>query len=133
MRFFTHLTRSPLCSRGKAITLASGDIETLTFTWNTTGFVKGNYTLAAEATTVLGEIDIDDNTCLADECVCVSILGDLDADFDVDLYDAVKLLVVYGAEKGNPKYDLNCDIDMDGDIDLYDAVVLLTNYGQKDP
>ena len=113
--------------------LASGEAKTLSFIWNTTGAVKGNYTITAKATTVLGETDIDDNTLVADEFVCVSIPGDVDCDFDVDLYDAVKLLVVYGVEKGNSKYDPNCDIDMDGDIDLYDAVTLLTHYGEKYP
>jgi len=57
----------------------------------------------------------------------------LDCDRDVDLYDAVKLLVRYGAKKGSPSYDPVCDIDGDGSIDLYDAVRLLTRYGQKDP
>jgi hypothetical protein len=71
-------------------------------------------------------------TLIADECVCVTIPGDVDCDRDVDLYDAVKLLVRYGAKKGQPEYDPNCDIDGDGHIDLYDAVMLLTHYGQKD-
>jgi len=113
--------------------LANGASTTLTFTWNTTGFVKGNYTISAYAWPVLGETDTADNTLFAEKCVCVSIVGDLDCDRDVDLYDAVKLLVRYGAKKGSPSYDPVCDIDGDGSIDLYDAVRLLTRYGQKDP
>lgn len=76
------------------------------------------------------EIDTTDNTYI-DDWIVVTIPGDVDADFDVDLYDAVKLLSRYGAKKDQPKYDPNCDID--GDIDLYDAVILLTHYGRKDP
>jgi len=115
------------------VTLASGDAKTLIFAWNTTGWAKGNYTITAEATTVPTEIDVDDNIFVADGCVCISMLGDVDCDGDVDLYDAVKLLVRYGAKVGSPNYDPNCDIDGDGIIDLYDAVRLLTNYGKKDP
>ena len=115
------------------ITLTSGNSTTITLTWNTTGVAKGNYTITAYAHPVPGETDTDNNTKYAEDEVCVSIPGDLDADFDVDLYDAVKLLVIYGAKKGQPEYDPNCDIDGDGDIDLYDAVILLTHYGQKDP
>ena len=117
----------------KTITLTEKDSTPITFIWNTTGFAKGNYTISAYAHPVLGETDTADNTLFAEKCVCVSIVGDLDCDRDVDLYDAVKLLVRYGAKKGSPSYDPVCDIDGDGSIDLYDAVRLLIHYGQKDP
>jgi len=116
----------------QTITLTGGNSTTIAFTWNTTGFAKGNYTIKAEADTIAGETDTADNTHVADEQVCISTAGDLDCDRDVDLYDAVRLLTHYGAKKGQPIYDANCDIDGDGDIDLYDAVKLLTNYGKKD-
>ena len=119
----------------QSVTLTSQNSTTLTYTWNTTGVAKGNYTISAHAEPVPGEeeIDLPDNTLIADECVCVAIPGDVDCDRDVDLYDAIKLLKRYGAKKGQPEYDPNCDIDCDGDIDLYDAIILLTHYGQKDP
>jgi len=110
-----------------------GESVVCNFAWNTSGFSKGNYTISAVVDIVPGETDTADNTLVADKCVCITIPGDLDADFDVDLYDAVKLLKRYGAKKGSPSYDPNCDIDGDEDIDLYDAVILLTNYGQKYP
>ena len=116
----------------KEITLSSGASTTLTFIWHTSGFAYGNYTIWAYAEPIPGETDLDDNT-LTDGIVTVTIPGDVDADFDVDLYDAVKLLVRYGAKKGNQAYDPNCDIDGDGDIDLYDAVILCNHYGQKYP
>jgi hypothetical protein len=113
--------------------LASKALSKYTFTWNTTGFAKGKYTISAVASIVPDEIDVHDNTRVADEYVCVSIVGDLDCDRDVDLYDAVKLLSHYGCKGGMLCYDPICDIDDDGDIDLYDAVALLLHYGQKDP
>jgi len=116
----------------KEITLSRGASTTLTFIWHTSGFAYGNYTIWAYAEPIPGETDLDDNT-LTDGIVTVTIPGDVDADFDVDLYDAVKLLVRYGAKKGNQAYDPNCDIDGDGDIDLYDAVILCNHYGQKYP
>jgi len=103
------------------------------FTWDTSAFSKGNYTISAYVWPIPGETDTTDNTLEADKEVCVTIPGDVDGDFDVDLYDAVGLLVHYGAKAGNPGYDSICDIDGDGDIDLYDAVILLTHYGQKYP
>jgi len=117
----------------QTLSLTSENSATITFTWNTSGFARGNYTISAHATTVINETYIADNSLSADQCVCISIPGDLDCDRDVDLYDAVKLLARYGAKEGNPEYDCICDIDDDGDIDLYDAVKLLTNYGKKCP
>jgi len=66
--------------------------------------------------------------------------GDFDKDRDVDLYDAVGLLIRYGIKEGNPIYNEAYDIAMpptpkhaDGQIGLYDAVLMLTNYGVKPP
>jgi hypothetical protein len=112
------------------VTLPSGYSTTITLMWNTTGVAHGNYTISAYAWPLTGESDLEDNT-YTNGWIVVTIPGDMNGDFDVDLYDAVTLLVHYGAKKGNPQYSAVCDIDGDGDIDLYDAVILLTHYGQK--
>jgi hypothetical protein len=116
----------------QTVTLESGASTTITFTWNTAGYAKGNYTISAYAWPVLGETDTEDNT-LTDGIVTVTIPGDVDGDFWVFLYDAVKLLSRYGAKRGDPKYDPVYDIDEDGRIFLYDAVILLAHYGQRYP
>jgi len=116
----------------RAISLTKRNATTVTLEWDTTSYTRGKYFISACITTVPDETDTTDNTLVSDECVCISIAGDVDCDRDVDLYDAVKLLKCYGAKEGSPNYDSNCDIDGDGDIDLYDAVALLTHYGQKD-
>jgi outer membrane protein assembly factor BamB len=116
----------------ETIELMSGSSANMTFTWNTTGFAKGNYTVWAYAWPVSGETDTVDNTCI-DGIVTVTIPGDVDGDHWVFLYDAVKLLSRYGAKIGDPQYDAVYDIDEDGRIFLYDAVILLAHYGQKDP
>jgi hypothetical protein len=112
--------------------LSPQNSTTVTLTWDTSGFAKGNYTISAVADTVLGETYTEDNTC-ASGVVTVTIPGDVDGDFDVDLYDAVRLLACYGAKEGEPNFDPNCDIDNDGRVFLFDAVILLSRYGQKYP
>ena len=114
------------------VTLTGWNSTIIIFVWDTLGVAHGNYTISAYATPLEAEADLEDNTYI-DNWIVVTIPGDVDGDFDVDLYDAVNLLTRYGAKKGNPKYDPICDIDGDGDIDLFDAVKLLTNYGKKDP
>ena len=44
------------------VTLSAGNSAEVTFTWNTTGFPEGNYTISAYAWPVPGETDIADNT-----------------------------------------------------------------------
>jgi hypothetical protein len=44
--------------------LPGGGIQILSFTWNTNGLPVGEYTLKATATTVPGEVDLNDNTLI---------------------------------------------------------------------
>jgi len=55
--------------------LAPSSQATLLFHWNTTSIAKGNYTLSAYATTVLGEEDTADNN-YTDGSVLVTMIGD---------------------------------------------------------
>jgi len=45
----------------ETITLAAGELITLTFTWDTTGVAEGTYTISAEASVVPDEVDTADN------------------------------------------------------------------------
>jgi len=58
------------------ITLASLNSTTITFAWNTTGLAKGDYTISAYATPVLGETDTTDNNCTSNS-VLITKVGDL--------------------------------------------------------
>ena len=60
----------------------------LTFNWDTTEFSKGNYNLTAYATPIHGETVTEDNT-LSILGITLTILGDVDGDRDVDIYDIV--------------------------------------------
>ena len=58
--------------------------------------------------------------------------ADVNHDLEVNLYDAVLLLAIYGSELGDENYDRHCDIaEPYGKIDLHDAVLLLVNYGER--
>jgi len=112
------------------VTLNSGENRTLTFTWDTTGYAKGNYTISATADIVPGEIDTADNRFI-DGWTFLTLPGDVDGDRDVDIFDIVRMAGVYGVSKPNPRYDPNCDIDDDGDIDIFDIVAAAGNYGKS--
>ena len=112
--------------------LQPGSHATLTFTWNTTGFAKGNYTINAYACPVQYEIDIADNNC-TDGIVQVVMPGDCTADGKVNIYDLREIGKAYGSKMGETKYKPNADFSNDGRINIYDLRILGKNYGKKDP
>jgi parallel beta-helix repeat protein len=60
----------------QTITLDSRNSCIITFTWNTAGFVMGNYTISAYAWPVQDETDTTDNTCTGNS-VQITKVGDL--------------------------------------------------------
>jgi parallel beta-helix repeat protein len=116
----------------QTVTLTNGSSSTITFTWNTTGFAYGNYTIKAIADTVLGEIDTEDNT-LIKGIVTVTISGDLNGDFKVSLADLVILAQAYGSKLGDSNWNPNADVDGNSVVGLSDLVILANHYGQQFP
>jgi hypothetical protein len=124
------------------ITLTSGNSKTITFTWNTTGFAKGNYTISAYATPVPGETDTADNTYTNGK-VTIAMVGDITGgtsnpydfvpDGIVDITDIATVAKCYGSQYPDPSYKPNCDINNDGTIDIWDIARVAKNYGKTDP
>jgi len=114
------------------ISLISEDFTTVTFIRNTTGFAKGNYTIKAVAEGVLGEANSTDNMYTAG-FVAVTIPGDINGDFKVDLQDFVLLALAYGSHPGDAKWNPNADIDDNGIVDPSDVSVLAQHYGRHYP
>lgn len=117
---------------------------TLIFTWNTTGVTLGNYTIVAVADTFPNETDTTDNT-LVDGWVIVTITGDVDGNFRVDMGDISSICNGFGSTIGpdgnywhHPPGILdplspNLDTDGNGKIDMDDIVTALDHFGQHYP
>jgi hypothetical protein len=115
----------------REITLSSGNSTTISFTWNTTGFVKGNYTISAYAWPIPGETDTADNR-LVDGVVTVALVGDVNADGIVDIEDIYLIALAYGTMPGQPGYKPNLDINDDSIIDIADIYIAALHYGETD-
>jgi hypothetical protein len=111
------------------IVLAGLTSETIRVVWDTTGWTRGNYTISCNATQLIGESDIADNT-MDDGNIFVTIAGDQDADGDVDIFDIVIIAGAYGTSEGEEGYIPSADIDGDGDVDIFDIVIAAGNYGK---
>jgi len=102
----------------------------ITFTWNTTGFAKGNYLIRADACQVPGEIDTTDNTRV--QGVIVSMFGDVNGDFADDIFDVVIVAKAFGSISGDENWSANADLNDDSFIDIYDVVLVASNFGETD-
>lgn len=104
------------------ITLPSRNSTTLTFTWNTAGFAKGNYTINVM-------LNPEDNTPL--NCwVCIVTHGDVNADGIVNIMDVYTIAKAFGSYAGHSRYDPNADINSDGKINIEDIFIISKTFGK---
>ena len=111
------------------ITLASRNSVILNFTWYTSGFAKGNYTISAYAWPVPDETDTADNT-LIDGWVFVAMPGDVNADGIVDIFDIATFALAFGSTPSEPNWNPVADINSDGIVDIFDLVVVALHFGE---
>jgi len=59
-----------------------------------------------------------------------ALIGDINGDDAVDIFDAITLSRAYGSTPGSPGWNPNADINRDSIVDIYDAIILAGNYGK---
>jgi len=114
------------------VAMAGRNSTTLTFTWNTTGFAYGNYTLSAYAWPVPGETYTADNTYTYG-LVSVTIMGDIDGNGWVNVLDAIDLSTSFGKSTGQAGFNPNADFNHSGVVNILDAITLATHYDWRNP
>src|SRR5208337_13735 len=105
--------------------LPIGGVDSLTYSWNTTGHAYGTYNMTAFALPVLGENYIGNNNMTT--YLNVTIPGDINGDFNVNLPDLTLLANAYGTTPasggiaGAPRaWNPNADIDCNNVVGLTD-------------
>jgi hypothetical protein len=63
----------------------------------------------------------------------VTIPGDVNGDYTVDIYDAILLAGCFSSHPSSPHWNPNTDINGDNIVDLYDAIILAGHYNQHYP
>jgi len=116
----------------QTISLNPDETANLTFTWDTHGFAKGDYTVWAYAEPVAGETETADNT-YTDGTITITMQGDINADKIVDIFDIVRVALAFGAVPANPNWDPNADINGDKIIDIFDIVIVALHFGETSP
>ena len=104
----------------------------LIFEWDTTGLEEcTNYTISAEASPVEYELDLENNKLSADVAVKIKILGDVNGDGIVDIFDIVLTAAAYQSTTGDPEWNSEADVaPLFGLIDIFDIVTVASRWGQ---
>jgi parallel beta-helix repeat protein len=110
------------------ITLAGESSSAATFVWNTTGSAYGNYTITVSVEPVPNETDTADNTCCG--WIIVTIPGDVNGDFTVNISDAIIVGDAFLATPTSSNWNPNADINGDGIVNILDAIILTNNFLQ---
>jgi len=116
------------------IDLPANQNITLVFPWNTSGLQPcTNYTIKAEATQVPYEQNITNNIYI-DGYVKIKMIGDVNGDGKIDIYDITAAAGVYGSKEGDPNWNPDVDVAPQwGIINIYDLVTIASRYGQTCP
>jgi len=116
----------------REITLTNLNSTTITYTWNTTDYAKGNYTISAYAWPVPGETETGDNS-LVDGWILVTMPGDVNGDGLVDIFDCVTIALAYSSTPNDPNWSPNADITNDNLVDIFDLVIVALHFGETNP
>ena len=105
---------------------------TLLFMWNTTGLEScTSYNISAEATPVLYELDLTNNNA-SGGLVKIKMIGDINGDGQVDIFDIVLAADAYGTVPGDPLWNPDADVaPVFGKVDIFDMVTVGSRYGES--
>ena len=105
---------------------------TLTFIWDTTGLEScSTFQIKAEASIVSYEINVENNVLL-DGYVKIKLIGDINGDGIVDIYDVAEACLSYGSKRGDPFWSEEADLAPEwGLIDIFDVATLLYFFSQS--
>jgi len=127
----TAYANSTMIGTQLVVDLGAASPKTLTFMF-LTNLAIGNYTLSAYAWPVSGETYTANNN-VTGGTVRVTIPGDIDGDFKVNLQDLVLLAKAFGSKPGDKNWNPNADITGDNTVGPSDLAILANHYGEPLP
>jgi hypothetical protein len=115
--------------------LTVGESCNYTFVWNETDTLNpGNYSITGYAN-ILNANAFDtnpaDNQLTNDTVQAEELIGDLNGDGVVDIFDAIIFSDAFGSKPGDPNWNPYADFNGDGVIDIYDAITFASHFGQS--
>jgi len=112
------------------VTVGAGNMTTFALTWNTTGFICGNYTLSAHVLPLPGETNTIDNTLISG-LIRVTTAGDANGDKSVNVFDILAVKSTWGTSPNSPNWIPEYDVNDDLLIDVFDILEIKANWGES--
>lgn len=104
--------------------ITSGNYPTIIHKYS----AEGNYTVTLTITDAGG---LKDNETKVIMVRFTTLLGDINGDGTVDIFDAIILSTAFGTKPGDPGWDPRADINGDNVVDVFDAIILSTHFGES--
>jgi hypothetical protein len=118
--------------------LANGTSQAKTFSWNTTGFAYGNYTVNAYAEPLLEEVDIVDNNCTCSLQVHVGVPGDISGptqgvyDGTTNMRDINYMITLFNTYPFSSNWNPNADVNNDVTVNMRDIQIAILNFNKHE-
>ena len=75
--------------------------------------------------------DAEHPSYIALPMVSAGMLGDVNNDGTVDIFDVVTVSVAFGSEPGDPNWNQAADLNNDNIVDIFDVVTVTSNFGKS--
>lgn len=122
----------------------TGYVPIVIYSWDfgdsnvTSGYyptIVHTYTAVRDYVVNLNVADADGFQANATHLVSVRgiLMGDINGDGVVDIYDAIILANAYNSKPGSSNWNPNADINGDNAVDIYDAIILANHFNQYYP
>jgi len=112
------------------VNMNPGAETTIRFRWDTSGVRPcTNYTIQIKAEILADETDVADNSYI-DGNVKVKLMGDVNGDKTVDVFDLILIGAVFSSKLGDAKWNPDADLNNDSKIDVFDLILAGTNFGK---
>lgn len=95
--------------------------------------IDHEYTRSGEFTVTLNVTDNEGlwNRTVSSLRLNTELLGDINGDGTIDIYDAVLLANAYNSNLGDPNWNANADLNRDNTVDILDAILLANHFGES--
>jgi parallel beta-helix repeat protein len=120
------------------IELTSRSFTIVSFTWNTSGFAYGNYTINAYVEPVPNETDIVDNNVTCIFRVHAGVPGDISGptqgvyDGTTNMRDIQYLILLFNTNPGSPNWKPNADVNNDATVNMRDIQIAILNFNKHE-
>lgn len=116
-----------------ALSLNPGEELSIVYEWNTSSIAPcRNYTIKAEASTVLYEYNVTNNVYV-DGTVKVKMLGDVNGDGVIDMADITILIQAFMTYPGHLNWNPEADLDRSNSVDMVDITIAMQNFNKTCP